>query len=149
MKARDYAVSLGLAKPGGRGKLSVKAHEAIQQAIANGQTFTDYKESNGSTRSNNKSLLDRILLGDGGNATDGSPSGLHEPETRKEIKSNPKTHEYDRIWGIDTRGRSDLKIAFQYCAKCLLQVTYCLHEQPYLPEWIGGGLGLIKEPYHG
>ena len=45
--AREYAISLGLAKPG-RGKLSFAAHEALQKAIANGMTFSDYpKETNG------------------------------------------------------------------------------------------------------
>lgn len=145
MKARDYCISLGLAKPG-KGKLSAAAHAAIKKAIDNGQTFTNYKEPNGTNRSSNKSLLDSILLGNDSNTTNGTPGGLHEPEVREEIKSNPKTHDYNTIWGIDKRGRSDLKIAFQYCAKCLLQITYCLHAEPYLPEWIGGGPGLVKEP---
>lgn len=37
---REYAISLGLAKPG-RGRLSAAAHEAINKAISEGMTFSD------------------------------------------------------------------------------------------------------------
>jgi hypothetical protein len=42
MKAKDYAVSLGLAKAG-KGRMSREAHAAIRDAIDNkGMTFPDY-----------------------------------------------------------------------------------------------------------
>lgn len=42
MKAKDWAVTQGLATPG-RGRMSREAHAAIQEAIAGGMTFSDYK----------------------------------------------------------------------------------------------------------
>jgi hypothetical protein len=42
MKAKDWAVSKGYCSPG-RGRMPRAAHEAIQQAIAGGMTFSDYK----------------------------------------------------------------------------------------------------------
>lgn len=42
MKAKDYAVSLGLAKPG-KGRMSKEAHAAIQKAIGEGMSFSDYQ----------------------------------------------------------------------------------------------------------
>jgi hypothetical protein len=41
MKARDWLVQKGLAK-GTRGKFSAAAHAALQDAIANGEKFSDY-----------------------------------------------------------------------------------------------------------
>lgn len=39
---KDYAASLGLAKPG-KGRMSREAHEAVDKAIADGMTFNDYR----------------------------------------------------------------------------------------------------------
>lgn len=65
---------------------------------------------------------------------------------RQEIKSSPVTHKYNTVWGVCTRGRSNLPIAFQYCAKCFRQVTYCLHDIPQLPHWVGGGDAFLEYP---
>jgi len=43
MKAREYLVSKGLAKPG-RGKFSKAAKEALEAAVAAGQKFDDYAD---------------------------------------------------------------------------------------------------------
>lgn len=40
MTRKEYAISLGLAKPG-RGRMSKEAHEAIQKAIADGMVFAE------------------------------------------------------------------------------------------------------------
>lgn len=41
---KDYAISKGLAKPG-KGRMSLAAHEAVDKAIADGMTFSDYRVS--------------------------------------------------------------------------------------------------------
>ena len=41
MRAKQYAVKLGLAKAG-KGRMSREAHAAIQKAISEGMTFEDY-----------------------------------------------------------------------------------------------------------
>lgn len=140
MKAREYCVQLGLAKPG-RGKLSANAHEAIKKAIVEGMIFDDYKDSvavkklNDSTshnRSSNRNVQLKVTVPE-----DSGPVA---------IKSRPVNHDYSKIWGIDTRGRSPIKIAFQWCACCLVQIRYCSRAIPLLPEWIGGKEGVIQEP---
>lgn len=150
MKAREYCIGLGLAKPG-KGKLSFAAHAAIKAAIDGGQTFEDYAEGkvvkpSGTNRSSNKSLSASVLSGDVSGEPGRISSGQSEGARPKEIKSNPKTHDYNTVWGICTKGRSNLPIAFQYCAKCLRQVTYCSHAVPQLPDWVGGGDALIVRP---
>lgn len=42
MKAKEFAVSQGLAKPG-KGRMSREAHEAIRKAISDGMSFSDYQ----------------------------------------------------------------------------------------------------------
>lgn len=41
MKARDWLVARGLAKPG-RGKFSGEAHKALAKAVSEGERFSDY-----------------------------------------------------------------------------------------------------------
>ena len=46
---RDYAVRLGLAKPG-RGRMSTEAHSAITKALAEGMRFSDVKVNSDSSK---------------------------------------------------------------------------------------------------
>ena len=142
MKAREYAISKGLAKPG-RGKLSAAAHTAIKQAIADGVEIEDY--ANGKVVRNEPTVSRR-----GTSRSHDGPVGSEIREEKEEapteIKSRPVVHEYSTIYGVDVRGRSPIVIAFQYCSKCVVQVRYCSHETPQLPEWVGGGNGLIAQP---
>lgn len=49
MKAKDYAIELGLARPG-KGRMSLDAHKAIRAAIDAGtHTFPDYGVTKGAT----------------------------------------------------------------------------------------------------
>lgn len=45
MRAKDYLISKGLAKPG-RGRISLAGHEALKAAIASGMSFSDYPKGN-------------------------------------------------------------------------------------------------------
>jgi hypothetical protein len=135
MKAREYAISVGLAKPG-RGKLSFAAHAAIQKAIADGVKIEDYNQG----KVGNVSIVRTV------GSNDGVVESPEKPATPTPLPENPVTHEYRVIYGIDTRGRSPIVIGFEFCAKCLKQIIYCLHAVPQLPEWIGGGDGLTTLP---
>lgn len=145
MKAREYAISLGLAKPG-RGKLSKQAHAAIQLAIETGQIFEDY--SNGKVNGintklrNSTSTTASVLSGNNSDSNDGVVSRQNEST----LPAQKVTHDYNQVYGIDTNGRSAIVIAFGFCAKCLRQITYCLHDIPQLPDWIGGGDSFINWP---
>lgn len=46
---REYAVSLGLAKPG-RGRMSSEAHSAINKALAEGMRFSDVRADSDSSK---------------------------------------------------------------------------------------------------
>jgi hypothetical protein len=140
LKARDYAISLGLAKPG-KGKLSKAAHDAIQKAINEGKTFVDY--NNGRV---NRNVTDSRTTRPT-NGTVGLSIGTEEEQKEyPPIPPNPVRHTYNTIYGIDAKGRTPLVIGFESCAICLRHVRYCLHEIPQLPVWIGGGNGLIDVP---
>lgn len=133
---REYAASLGLAKLGARGKLSKEAHAAINKAIADGVNFSDPSKA-----VDGKSNIKPIVSTSSSNST--------APDARQEwagLADQPKTHAYNTVWGICIKGRSALPIAFQYCAKCLKQVSYCSHDVPQLPHWVGGGNGLLEKP---
>jgi hypothetical protein len=134
MKAREYAISLGLAKAS-RGKLSKEAHSAIQKAIADGMEFTDYGDKK---KGSGENINVKLPVTNSNN--------VNETSEPIKIKSRPATHKYSTIYGVDTRGRSGIVIAFQYCSKCISQVKYCSHAIPQLPEWIGGGDGLTVQP---
>jgi len=147
LKAREYCVSLGLAKPG-KGKLSKEAHAAIQIAIKEGHVFEDYKDGrvvkngNGSNRSNNTNRSSRVVSRVGDDSTDRLDNGEVQ-----EIKSNPITHDYSVIYGIEVmRLGRPVVIAYEYCSKCLLQVKYCLHDIPKLPAYLGSVDGLLHYP---
>lgn len=151
MKAREYAISLGLAKPG-KGKLSKAAHAAIQLAIDTGQVFDDYKDGkvvkndNGTNRTRNQHRNDGVHTGSRSNSTNRLDNRTEENQEVQKIKSRPVTHEYSTIWGIDMSLRRPVVIAYQWCAVCLYQVRYCSHDIPQLPEYVGGGNGFTVEP---
>lgn len=133
---------MGLAKPG-RGKLSFAAHAAIKKAIADGVQIDDYKE--GKVVRNETSGNSTRIAGSNDRSV-GSQVGEAEAKEYPPIPENPVTHDYDTIYGIDTRGRSPIVIGFGHCSKCSKQVVFCSHDVPYLPEWIGGGEGLVNPP---
>jgi hypothetical protein len=141
VKAREYAISQGLAKAG-KGKLSKQAHTAIQLAILEGYVFDDYKEGkvvkNDSNPRTSRPVVRSLGL---------SEEAETESSEPKPIKSNPVTHDYSTVWGIDVlRLKRAIPIAYQFCSKCLLQVKYCVHEIPKLPEYLGGGNALTHYP---
>jgi hypothetical protein len=146
LKAREYAISLGLAKPG-KGKLSFAAHAAIQKAIADGMEFTDYKGQNVSAnRDRNKHSNNRVLSGTTSSGVRDNASRQESPREYPPLPLNEVTHQYNTVYGVDIRGRTPVVIAFGYCSKCIKQVVYCTHDIPYLPDWIGGGVGLVEKP---
>lgn len=149
MKAREYAISLGLAKAT-RGKLSKEAHAAIQIAIQEGHVFDDYKDGrvvkndNGTNRPDNSNRSSLVVSRVGYDSTDRFDN--REAEVQ-EIKSNPVIHDYSVIYGIEViRLNRPVVIAYEYCSKCFLQVKYCVHDVPKLPAYLGGGDGLIHYP---
>jgi hypothetical protein len=151
MKAREYAISLGLAKQA-RGKLSREAHAAIQKAIAGGTVFEDYsdgkiikKESlNGNRSSSSVDLSSTDSGSELGSLSDGASQS-----TQKVVAPIPEsivTHDYNVVWGIDSNGRSDLVIAFAHCSACFRAIKYCVHDIPKLPAWLGSGDALLVDP---
>lgn len=143
MTPREYAVSLGLAKPGARGKLSRQAQAAIQIATLEGYKFDE--EKNGTSRSINIRSANSVAIGDGDSDFNRVVDSQVEC-TQQSIKSLPVTHDYNTVWGIDTRIGRPIAIAYQYCSACLLQVTYCLHPIPKLPAYLGFENGLTVKP---
>jgi hypothetical protein len=147
MRARDYAISLGLAQPG-RGKLSKKAHAAIQEAIDNGQTFEDYADGkvvrNGSVPSSGSSVRKTVPGDVIGSVNLDSDSTERTSEQIRIPGTEARTHDYSTVWGLDPE--LNVPIAFQSCAKCFRQVAYCLHDMPQLPAYIGGGNALMERP---
>ena len=144
MKAREFAISKGLAKPG-RGKLSAAAHAAIKEAIADGQTFEDYGSNRVSNSVRPVTVQRNSKLGTNrqSNRTEGQvedhrsvPFALPAQVVRRSQTT---------IYGIDRMGNKNVLIAFDHCAKCMNAVIYCVHDTPQLPEWVGGGDALMEK----
>jgi hypothetical protein len=122
MKARDYLVNKGLAKAKARGRFSLEALAALRQAVDNGQHFSDYNVA-AATKAKTK-IVAPVLV---------------KEAIRKETV----------FYGIDKGTRpehSQLTIAFETCYGCMRPVSYCKHEIPQLPAWIGGGNGMWNKP---
>lgn len=134
MKHRDWLIQQGLSKPGARGRLSKDAVAALNKAIAAGTKFTDWPKNGERINGNSDVMLPR------------SNSNNDDKDHAVKIKSRSATHEYSTVYGIDTRLRRPVVIAFQWCAKCLVQVRYCSHDIPQLPEYMGGGNAFITKP---
>lgn len=120
---RDYAISLGLARPGSRGRLSREANIAIEKALKEGKVFRDA----GSIQSG----------GADGNTDDAVVSAAGDTAvTYKTIPEFEINHQQDKVWGVDRSGRTPIVIAFCSCNACGRAIKYCLHETPKLPSWI-------------
>jgi len=131
MTPKEYAISLGLAKPG-RGRLSREAHAAINNAIKAGTVFDDPKVIKNESNIN---------------------IGIDKPVHKRTVvvAVEPQTsiarREQDIVWGIDkglTAAHRDLVIAFASCAACSRPVRYCTHDVPQLPAFIGGGNAIME-----
>lgn len=141
MKRREYAITLGLAKPG-RGKLSREAHAAINKAIAEGKVFSDAAGSATNTVANV-----RPVASDSGSGESAcQPAPPVGKVVAQPIPDLPVTHQQSTVWGIDDNGRSALVIAFDSCAACGRAIKYCLHPVPILPNYMGGGPSLLVKP---
>lgn len=123
MKARDYLVSKGLAKDKARGRFSLEALEALRQAVVAGQHFSDYNIDTVAKKVVNKTIAPVVI---------------------KQEKRNRTV-----FYGIDRGNKpehSATTIAFETCYGCMRPVSYCKHENPQLPAWIGGGNGMWSKP---
>lgn len=111
MNKRDYAISLGLAKPG-RGRLSREAHAAIDKAISEGMVFSDVKPAAApATAPEREHIVD---------------TPKPKPQT---AKRNIKTYTLTTTMGQVIR--------FGHCARCKQAIMYCgCYNGPRYPEWI-------------
>lgn len=125
MKARDYLITKGLAKPS-RGRLSREGIEELKRAIReDGLSFSDYTAP----------------------AEEKFPRS-HRPVAPK-IEDKPIVRSETIIWGLDEPkgpGQRKLPIAFDMCT-CGKSIQRCSCQNgPQLPDYIGGGPGLMEKP---
>lgn len=108
---REYAASLGLAKPNTRGRLSREAHAAIAAAEAEGMVFDDQPKAKAEPKA-------------------AKPTPLSLP------KANPETvKRYVRSYILTTKAGQVIEMG--HCAKCKQAIMFCACQQgPYVPDWI-------------
>lgn len=156
MKAREWLITQNLAKAG-RGKLSRAAHEALQKAVKNGQTFEDYKDGkvirldpNPDTPTRSKRSRKSLAVVRTEHVDSSVHVGTNESNQKSaepfSLPAQAVRHDQSTVYGIDRNGRTELVIAFGDCAGCMRAVKYCLHDIPQLPAWIGGGDALMTKP---
>ena len=107
---REYAASLGLAKPNTRGRLSKEAHEAIAKAESEGMVFTD------SAKAPKTQTL--------------SPTPLSLPKPKPEtIKRHARAYRATTSAGQ--------VIEFGHCSSCKNHVKFCgCSTGPKAPAWL-------------
>lgn len=101
---REYAISLGLATPG-RGRLSKEAHNAINEAIANGMRFKDVPVNSDSS----KPVKSEDVSKDSGaeNYFGPTPSKL-----------------FDGGWKIEFEGKKISISGTEVCRTCMYSLDY-------------------------
>lgn len=154
MTEREYAHSLGLAKLG-RGKFSAEAKAAIAKAKAGGMEFrsTAYVPT-GKPRGGRKPQARNFDIVE---KSEGEVV-VTEPKARPKVSevraSAPrgkidKTREQTVMYAISKGirpGQSDLIIALDTCFGCGRSISYCTHNVPLLPKYLGGGEGMLVKP---
>jgi hypothetical protein len=116
---REYAASLGLAKPNTRGRLSKEAHEAIAKAEAEGMVFTDQPKAKGGL------VIEPVATLTAGCAT---PLSLPKPKAET-IKRHA------RAYRVTTKAGQ--VIEFGHCARCRNHVKFCgCGDGPQVPKWL-------------
>lgn len=122
MKRRDYAISLGLAKPG-RGRLSREAHEAIAKAEAEGKTFSDSPIKTRSIKSDSNSESESVSV-----KSDSEPKDFFGPTP------NPI---YNGGWYVVEDGKRVDVSGKEVCRNCMCSLDYHRCDSPILPAWNG------------
>lgn len=59
------------------------------------------------------------------------------------IANIPYRREQDHAFVIDQNG---FLIAIQFCGKCSKSIRRCVHDVPYAPDYLGGGLATFEKP---
>lgn len=131
MTEREWLAMQGLAIAGARGKFSHKAKAALAKAYADGIDIASLEyQPTAKTVTKQKT----------------------EPNVIKKIsiiKPAEKVRDNDIMWAIDRGtkpGMSDLVIAITNCGGCGKTISRCTHDSPLLPNWLGGGVGLLIKP---
>ena len=112
---RDWLVEKGLAKPG-RGRMSKEAHEAINEAIANGMKFSDVKDS-GDKPVKSEEVTKNALSGD------------FFGETPAQI--------YFGNWKMTDRGKTVTLSEKEVCSTCGISLGWHRCSNPTHPNSVG------------
>ncbi len=107
MHEREYLISLGLAKPG-RGRLSRDAHNALDEARAEGMVFT-----------NNKIVKDTVVRDEDGR-----------------VVFKPSVHVRKLTTSLYGYTEEGWKVGFSTCRRCSQYMNYCECPQGICPPSI-------------
>ena len=129
MKRRDYAISLGLAKPG-RGRMSRAAHEAIAKAEAEGKTFSDSPVKSDSPKSNSDSA--------------DKPDSVKSNSEPKDFFGPTPNPIYNGGWYVVENGKRVDVSGKEVCRNCMCSLDYHRCDSPILPAWNGEMVEVIR-----
>lgn len=119
---RDYAVSLGLAKPG-RGRMSAAAHEAINKALSEGMRFSDVSVSEDkpiTSQEASKKNTEGTFFGD-------TPEPL-----------------YNGGWYVVEDGKRISVSGREVCRNCMNSLDYHRCSSPIFPAQNGEMLAVVR-----
>ncbi len=147
MTKREWLAEKGLAKAGARGKFSTEANAALKaeedrckaeniplpwveavKPIA-GKRGRKPKVSRGITQFEKSQGVEE------------------EPTLRRQdysvIVSPPKRREETHAYVVD---KNNFVVAIQFCGSCQKSISRCIHDVPFAPAYLGGGLASFVKP---
>lgn len=144
MTKRDWLARQGLAIAGARGKFSrdaVAALEAEEKRCADAKIPLPWIEK------------EKPVPGKRGRKPK-QPKGLTEFEKSQGVKEiepapkqvtiapNPVLRKETEAWVRDQNG---FLVGLMFCGKCQKSISRCIHDVPYAPEYLGGGLATLNK----
>lgn len=144
MTKREWLAKQNLAIAGARGKFSRDANEALKNEEARCKAENiplPWTEAVKPEPKRKKRVKGITAFEKSQGVTDESVK--IERKQYDAVVSPPKVREETHAWVIDQNG---FLIAIQYCGQCQKSISRCIHDVPYAPEYLGGGLASFVRP---
>lgn len=144
MTKRDWLASVGLAIAGARGKFSRDAVAAVEAEIKRCADaniplpWTEKPKPVPGKRGRKPKVRTTITQFE-------KSQGIKEIEPAPKqvtIAPNPPLREETEAWVKDQNG---FIVGLMFCGKCQKSISRCVHDMPYAPEFLGGGLATFNK----
>lgn len=144
MDKREWLAEKGLAIAGARGKFSRDAVAAVEAEIKRCADaniplpWTEKSKPVPGKRGRKPKVSKGITQFE-------KSQGIKEVESAPKqvtIAPNPVRRKETEAWVLDQNG---FLVGLMFCGKCQKSISRCIHDVPYAPEYLGGGLATLNK----